>query len=127
MNRDILHLLLLGVLAVGCAHVKAEHWDSETGNKVAEYSGFGVFRNDITVNVSKEQAVKLGVNRPGLSDNGLEAIKVAPALANEIGHTMTASQALESLSDGVVAKARASTLDIANEEQLVERLAEESP
>jgi hypothetical protein len=87
-----LAVMIVWHLLTGCAHVKVEHWDGATGNKLSEYSAVGVFRNDITV---REDALRLDVNRPGLSDNGLEALHVLPELADEVGHTIQGTQAID--------------------------------
>jgi hypothetical protein len=103
-------VLLSGGL--GCAYTSAKRW--EDGKKVAAYRAFGVFRNDIAISATKT-TTKVGVNRPGLSDNGLEAIKVAPSLANEIGHTIVGTQAVDSLAEGIRAKAEARLMEKALE------------
>ena len=108
---------LMGVVVVaflfGCANTNITYWDADTGNKISKYSNFAVFRNDISITdmASKTKGLKIGINRPGLSDNGLEALKIAPELADEIGNTMLGTQALDSLAEGAKAKLKADVLN----------------
>lgn len=108
---------LLGAILVlmlfGCANTNITYWDAETGNKISKYSNFAVFRNDISITdmETKTKGLKIGINRPGLSDNGLEALRIAPDLANEIGNTIQGTQALDALEKSAKAKLKADVLN----------------
>jgi hypothetical protein len=107
-------VICLGLFMVlGCANTNITYWDPVTGNKEAKYSNFAVFRNDISITdmTSKTKGLKIGINRPGLSDNGLEALRIAPDLANEIGNTIQGTQALDALEKGAKAKLKADVLN----------------
>jgi hypothetical protein len=92
-------LLLVMIIGTGCAHVKVELWDS-CEDKVAEIHAYGVFRNGIyVVEETEDYSVHIEIARPGLSNNGLKALQVLPELADEIGHTMTQSQAIDAAAE----------------------------
>ena len=94
VSRNLgMFLIPIALLVTGCAISTVTRYNGD-GTKSVRATSLAVFRNTIDV---RAPAIRLRTHRPGLSDNGLKGLEMLPELAEEIGQTITGTQALDLL------------------------------